>query len=118
MSRHIEPRSVKSYLSGICQQLEPYFENVRSSWHTPLVEHTMKGCLRLHGSAIVRKQALTLADLRVQYVLQKLSHSTQHNDLLFQAMLLTGFFALMPVHLGELSFPNDKKLRNWKKVTK
>ena len=28
MSHHIEPRSVSSYLSGICQQLEPYFDNV------------------------------------------------------------------------------------------
>ena len=114
MSHHIEPRSVKSYLSGICQQLEPYFDNVRTSRHTPLVERTMKGCLRLHGSAISRKRALTLADL--SRVLDDLSHSSQHDDLLFQAMLLTGFFALM--RLGELSFPNDKKLRNWKKVTK
>jgi hypothetical protein len=31
-------------------------------------------------------------------------------------MLLTGFFALL--RLGELSFPNDKDLRNWRKVTK
>src|SRR5882762_9886622 len=29
MSSHIEPKSVSSYLSGICQQLEPYSENVR-----------------------------------------------------------------------------------------
>ena len=47
MSHHIEPRSVRSYLSGICQQLEPYFPNIRSSRHSPLVERTMKGCLRL-----------------------------------------------------------------------
>ena len=114
MSHHIEPRSVKSYLSGICQQLEPYFENVRASRHTPLVERTMKGCLRLHSSAIHRKRALTLADLAL--VLSTLSQSRQHDDLLFQTMLLTGFFALL--RLGELSFPNDKKLRNWKKVTK
>jgi hypothetical protein len=31
-------------------------------------------------------------------------------------MLLTGFFALM--RLGELSFPNEIKLRNWKKISK
>ena len=31
-------------------------------------------------------------------------------------MLLTSFFALM--RLGELSFPNDVKLRNWKKVSR
>ena len=29
MSHHINPRSVTSHLSDICQQLEPYFPNVR-----------------------------------------------------------------------------------------
>jgi hypothetical protein len=114
MSHHIEPRSVSSYLSGICQQLEPYFENVRRARHSPLVEKTMKGCLRLYSSPTIRKRALTLSDLKL--VLFALSHSTLHDDLLFKAMLLTGFFALM--RLGELSFPNTKKLRNWRKVTK
>ena len=114
MSRHIEPRSVSSYLSGICQQLEPYFENVRRARHTPLVERTMKGCLRLYSSPTKRKRALTLSDLK--FVLFSLSSSTSHDDLLFKAQLVTGFFALM--RLGELTFPNSKKLRNWKKVTK
>jgi hypothetical protein len=27
MSHHIDPKSVSSYLSGICQQLEPHFPN-------------------------------------------------------------------------------------------
>ena len=114
MSHHIEPRSVKSYLSGICQQLEPYFPNVRASRHTPLVERTMKGSLRLKSSPIKRKRALTLSDL--SKVLNETSHSNSHDDKLFRTMLLTDFFALM--RLGELSFPNDVKLRNWKKVTK
>ena len=114
MSHHIEPRSVSSYLSGICQQLEPYFEHVRRSRHSPLVERTMKGCLRLFSSPTVRKRALTLSDLIL--VLSALAHSTAHDDLLFKAILLTGFFALM--RLGELTFPNTRKLRNWRKVTK
>ena len=114
MSHHIEPRSVKSYLSGICQQLEPYFPDVRASRHTPLVERTMKGSLRLKSSAIKRKRALTLSDL--SKVLNETSHSNSHDDKLFKCMLLTGFFALM--RLGELCFPNDIKLRNWKKISK
>ena len=114
MSHHIEPTSVSNYLSGICQQLEPYFPNVRATRHCPLVDRTMKGCLRLHGSPTKRKRALTLADL--QTVLSALSNSSSHDDLLFKAMLLTGFFALM--RLGELSFPNTVSLCNWKKVTK
>ena len=114
MSRHIDPKSVKTYLSGICQQLEPYFPNVHQARHSPLVERTMKGCMRLHGTATKRKRALTTSDL--QKVLLDLAHSQSHDDFLFRTMLLTGFFALM--RLRELSFPNDVSLRNWKKVTK
>ena len=114
MSHHIEPRSVTSYLSGICQQLEPYFPDVRTSRHTPLVERTMKGCLRLKSSATKRKRALTFGDLYL--VLNHLTTSLVHDDLLFQTMLITGFFALM--RLGELTFSNDVSLRNWKKISK
>ena len=74
----------------------------------------MKGCLRLRSVAVKRKRALTISDLEI--VISDLSHSIAHDDLLFLAMLLTGFFALM--RLGELSFPNDIKSRDWKKVTK
>ena len=87
MSRHINPKSVKTYLSGICQQLEPYFANVRQARHSPLVERTMKGCLRLHGTATKCKHALTISDL--SKVLLDLSHSQSHDDFLFRAMLLT-----------------------------
>lgn len=114
MSHHIVPKSVSSYLSGICHQLEPYFPDVRSTRKSRLVERTLKGCLRLRGVATNRKRALTFDDLLL--VVTHLSHSNNHDDLLFQAMLLTGFFALM--RLGELSFPDSKKLRNWRKVTK
>jgi len=63
MSHHINPRSVTSYLSGICQQLEPYFPGVREARHSPLVERTLKGCMGLKGTAIKRKRALTTCDL-------------------------------------------------------
>lgn len=114
MSHHIDPKSVLNYLSGICQQLEPYFCNVRSARLSPLVERTMKGCMRLKGTATKRKRALTFEDL--QKVLRELATSNLHDDLLFQAMLITGFFALM--RLGELTFPDEVHLRNWKKVTR
>lgn len=114
MSHHIKPRSIRSYLSGICQQLEPYYPNVRASQNTPLVDRTMKGCLRLHSTAIKRKRALTVLDL--SKVIVDLKNSRNHDNFLLQALLLTGFFALM--HLGELTFPNDISLRNWRKVTK
>ena len=114
MSHHIELCSISTYLSGICQLLEPYFPNVRAARLSPLVERTMKGCMRLKSTATKRKRALTVSDLST--VVDALSLSTNHDDLLFQAMLLTGFFALMC--LGDLTFPNDANLRNWRKISK
>ena len=45
MSHHIKPSSVTSYLSGICQQLEPYFPNVHSACNSSLVNRTIKGSM-------------------------------------------------------------------------
>jgi hypothetical protein len=114
MCHHIKPSSVNSYLSGITQQLEPYFPHVRQTRNSALVQRTLHGCKRMKGSAITRKHALTLDDL--ERVINFYQNSLNHDDLLFVAMLLTGFFALM--RLGELSFPDDASLRDWKKVTK
>ena len=114
MCHHIAPDSVSSYLSGLCQQLEPYFPDVCPTQHSPLVKQTLKGCRHLKGVATKRKHALAFSDLKL--VSNDLKNSHSHDDLLFLCMLLTGFFALM--RFGELSFPNDKKLRNWQKVTK
>ena len=113
MSHHINPRSVNTYLSGICQQLEPFFPSVREARNSRLVQRTLQGCMRLKGRATVRKEALTLDDLAT--VLSHYNTSQDHDDLLFVSMLLTGFFALM--RLGELTFPDDKSIHNWRKVT-
>ena len=113
MCSFLKPESVNAYLSGLCQQLEPYFANVRAARLSPLVERTLKGCKRLKGVATKRKRALTFSDLKLVYDI--LRNSQLHDDRLFLAMLYTGFFALM--RLGELSFPNDIELRNWRKVT-
>lgn len=112
MSHHINPKSVASYLSGICQQLEPYFPHVRTSRNSALVHRTLRGCMRLKGRPTLRKNALTLDNL--QLVIDNLSNL--HDDLLFLTLLLTGFFALL--RLGELTFPNDTQLRNWRKISK
>ena len=112
MSHHINPRSVNSYLSGICQQLEALYPNVCHARKSPMVQRTLKGCLRLKGTPTSRKRALTLDDLGD--VINHYQTSTFHDDLLFVAMLVTGFFALM--RLGELTFPNNPALRDWRKV--
>lgn len=114
MSHHINPKSVNSYLSGIVQQLEPFFPNVRTSRNSTLVSRTLQGCLRARGRATKRKRALTLDDL--ESVITHYQTSLLHDDLLFVSMLLTGFFALM--RLGELTYPNDPSLHDFRKVTK
>ena len=112
MCNHISPKSVNSYLSGIVQQLEGDFPGVRAARNSRLVAKTLAGCMRMHGQATKRKDALTLEDLDI--VIKHYEHSTKHDDRLFVAMLVTGFFALM--RLGELTFSDDEKLHNWKKI--
>ena len=59
MSHHIKPDSVDTYLSGICQQLEPYFPSVRTIRKSMLCKRTHTGCKRLRGVPTIRKRALT-----------------------------------------------------------
>jgi hypothetical protein len=114
MCHHINPRSVNTYLSGISQQLENHFPAVKEARNSPLVRRTLQGCMRMKGVATVRKRALTLDDLHI--VINRYHQSTLHDDLLFLAMLITGFFGLL--RLGEMTFPDDVSLHNWKKVTR
>jgi hypothetical protein len=48
-------------------------------------------------------------------VVLDLQNSTSHDDKLFLAQLLTGFRQLL--RLGELTFPDSKKLQDWRKVS-
>jgi hypothetical protein len=55
MCHHIKPKSVDSYLSGICNQLEPFFPKVREIRRHRLVAKTLQGCKKLRGCATSRK---------------------------------------------------------------
>ena len=114
MSHHINPRSVNTYLSGISQQLETYFPAVKEARNSLLVRRTYQGCMRMKGRATTRKRALTATDIHL--VIDHYRDTTHHDDLLFVAMLLTGFFGLL--RLGEMTFPDDPTLHNYKKVTR
>ena len=114
MAHQINPRSVASYLSGILQQLEPYFPEVQKSRSSPLVTRMLQGCLQAKSKPVSCKCALTLANLTT--VLDYYNSSLQHDDLLFVAMLLTGFFALM--RLGEMAYPDNPSIQDFCKVTK
>jgi hypothetical protein len=114
MSHYIRPKSVKSYLSGLVQQLEPDYPSVRTVRHTRLVVKVMKGCMKARGQAVRRKLPLSFDDLC--FVNDKFISSPTHNDLLFAALLITGFHGLL--RLGEMTFPDSCYLRDWRKVTK
>ena len=114
MCHHIKPTSVTTYLSGICQQLEPYFPQVRSARNSALVHRTLQGCRRLSATPTTHKRALTLDNLET--VVNALTDSPDYDDQLFLAQLLTGFFALF--RLGEMTYPDDPELHDPQKVTK
>jgi hypothetical protein len=113
LSSHINPKSVNSYLSGICRQLEPFYPEVRQNRKSILVSRTMTGCMRRFGTPVKRKSPFSRADL--QLVLDRIGPTPSHDDLLFCALLLSGFHALM--RLGELVFPDKKALRNYRKLS-
>ena len=112
MSSHIKPSSVNSYLSGICNQLEPFFPNVRKSCNSMLVSRTMTGCQCHFGMPVKRKCPLSTDNLKT--VISAMGTSAQHDNKLFLAMLLTEFHGLM--HLGKLTFPDSMAHCNYHKV--
>jgi len=99
MSHHIKLRSVEAYLSGICNQLEPFFPDVRNNRRQPLVTRTLAGCKKRFTSPIAHKRPLSRADLVT--VATAYVDSSIYDDKLFVAMLLVGFFGLL--RLGRVS---------------
>jgi hypothetical protein len=112
-SSHINPKSVESYLSGICSNLEPFFPDIRSNRDSALVKRTLRGALRRHGQPTKRKSPLTTTHL--QSVTTDLAASRDHDDMLFLSMLNTGFTGLL--RLGELAVSDNPQLRDFRKVT-
>ncbi|KAF9036011.1 hypothetical protein BDZ89DRAFT_1090857 [Hymenopellis radicata] len=114
MSFEIDPKSVGTYLSGICNKLEDFFPEVRATRKSRLVAQTLAGCKRWRGKPVQRKQPLSRAHL--ERALTSLSPSSSHDDVLFVAMLHTGFGALL--RLGEMTQPDNARLRNPRKLAK
>jgi hypothetical protein len=112
LSSHIKPDSVNSYLSGICRQLEPFYPDVSLNRKTLLVSRTMTGCMRRFWTPVKRKTPLSHANLLL--VLDSTISAPSHDERLFVALLVTGFYALL--RLGELVFSDKKSLRNYRKI--
>jgi len=63
MSHYIKPQSVKSYLSGVCSQLEPFFPDVRVQRRHWLVSKSLEGCQKMFPSSINRKRPINRTEL-------------------------------------------------------
>ncbi|THU88767.1 hypothetical protein K435DRAFT_679192 [Dendrothele bispora CBS 962.96] len=109
----INPRSVRSYLSGICNELEAFYPNIRAVRKDTLVQKTLKGALKRKSSHVNRERALQREDLTSVH--SSLSSQKDLDSLLFLAILFTAFFALM--RLGELVWPVNVSHRELRKVT-
>ncbi|KAI9064556.1 hypothetical protein FKP32DRAFT_1531588, partial [Trametes sanguinea] len=113
MCHHIKPDSVDSYLSGICNQLEPIYPDIRNNRRSSLVARTLRGCKRLFNTPPNRKLPLS-----VENILLLFDHfpPTTYDNILFRALLICGFLGLH--RLGELVVNDKHHLRDWRKVIK
>jgi hypothetical protein len=112
-STYINPKSVDSYLSGIANQLETHFPEVRASRKSILVARALQGAKRRFGVPTHRKLPLTKANLL--HVLTSYGPTPSHDDLLFLTQLFTGTECLM--RLAELTWPDAVALRDYRKVS-
>jgi hypothetical protein len=110
-SSHINPKSVESYLSGICSCLKPFFPNIRANQATALVKRMLKGARRRHGRPTTHKAPLTTSHLCA--IANSLHESRIHDDMLFLAMINTGFAGLL--RLGEMAMSDSLHHRDSRK---
>ena len=68
--------------------------------------------MRRFGTPVKHKTPLSHANLL--FILDSMVSEPSHDELLFAALIFTGFHALM--RLGELVFPDKKSLRNYRKI--
>jgi hypothetical protein len=70
--------------------------------------------MKLKSKPIRRKEALTIADLC--FLDEKYRHKQSHDDLLFVALIFSGFFGLL--RLGDMTFPDNPNIREWRKISR
>jgi hypothetical protein len=112
MSAHIRPNSVVVYLAGVCNCLESEFPEVRQHHTNLVIKRTLAGCLCRTQQQPSRKPPLDLTN--IYHVLQLPTSTPSHDELLFAALLGTGFFELM--RLVELIWPDTIQHQSFHKV--
>lgn len=109
---YLKPKSVKSYLSGICNQLEVFYPDVCAARKSQLVTRTLTGCTKKRAIGTSRKRGITMADL--QLADDTLSSSDDLDNTLFLAICHSSLHGLL--RLGESVWPDTHKLRDYRKV--
>ncbi|KDR73957.1 hypothetical protein GALMADRAFT_39483, partial [Galerina marginata CBS 339.88] len=112
MCHFIKPKSVNSYLSGICNQLESFYPNVRTARNSQLVTKTLMGCTKLRATPTIRKSPLTrdqLSNMR-----HDIGPSPTHDDKCFLGIAFSTFHGVM--RLGENTWPDNTNLQDYRKV--
>ena len=112
-SHFISASSIDSYLSGICDQLEPFFPDMQKHQASVLIKCTLKGTCRSKTHGIECKVVLTVHDL--SYAHNHATLTSPLDILLFDTQLNSGFCGLL--WLGKLDSPDNQNMRDWKKVT-
>jgi hypothetical protein len=112
-STFINPNSVDTYLSGICNQIKTHFPNVRKARKSLLVSRALQGAKRRFGVPTHHKLPLTHDNLLT--ALADYDEHPDHDHLLFTTQIFTGTDCLM--RLAELTWPDSKSLRDYRKVS-
>ena len=113
-STFINPKSVDTYLSGIANQLESHFPDVRAAHKSVLVSRALQGAKCRYGVPTTCKLPLTKDNIIT--LINAYQPFPSHDDLLFTTQISTGVSCLM--RLAELTWPPDSiALRDYRKVT-
>ncbi|KAF8830067.1 hypothetical protein HHX47_DHR2000550 [Lentinula edodes] len=109
-SRH--KASGPKYLTGARHYLKDVYPHFDESRSHPLVQATIRGSKKVRADPVKRKPPL-----RTSHLQQFLELKTKsYNHLLFATLISCCFYGCHRV--GELTFPNQKSLRDWRKVIK
>ncbi|KAF8595620.1 hypothetical protein BDV93DRAFT_456453 [Ceratobasidium sp. AG-I] len=59
----VAPATASGYLSGICNNLEPHYPNIRIARNSPLVSKTLVGLRKRFTVPVTQKRALSVDDV-------------------------------------------------------
>lgn len=102
----MSPSSIQGYLAAIAASYEPIYPDVQLATNSPRVRKVLRGVKVQFTSPTVRKDPLTIPDL----IAVAARFWASYDDLLFTAMVLTGFHGLH--WLGELVLHDSTVHRN------